>query len=119
MFLPKPGMSGSPFDQAAAEAKVETMFLGLLRRYGNEGRTVGHKKGPSYAPALFASSPEATEAHVSGKMFEAAMERLFQSKAIFTQQYGRPSRPYFQIVIAGTSPPSPKGGSNGPEATLF
>jgi len=103
MFLPKPGMS-SPIEHAAADAKVEAAFLALLRRYSSEGRTVGHKKGPSYAPALFAGSPEATAAHITSKMFEAAMERLFQSKAIFTQQYGRPSRPYFQIV--SSAPPS-------------
>jgi RecA-family ATPase len=113
MFLPKPGMSSSsPFEKAAADAKVDSAFLALLRRYSDEGRTVGHKKGPSYAPALFATSPEATAAKITSKMFEAAMERLFQAKAIFTQQYGRPSRPYYQIVISGSPPAPQKGGSD-------
>lgn len=118
MFLPKPGLSSSsPFEQAAADAKVDAAFLALLRRYTTEGRTVGHKKGPSYAPALFAGSPEAAAAHITGKMFEAAMERLFQAKAIFTQQYGRPSRPYFQIVETG-SPPAKKGVADERQSTL-
>ena len=118
MFLPKSGSSASPFDRAAADARADSMFLALLRRYGNEGRTVGHKKGPSYAPALFAGSPEATTAHITGRMFETAMERLFKSQAIFTQQYGRPSRPSFQIVITGASPTIKKESSNDPELPL-
>lgn len=119
MFLPKPGVLATPFQQAATEAKAEATFLALLARYSGEGRTVGHKKGPSYAPALFAGSPEAQAANISSKMFEAAMERLFASKAIFTQQYGRPSRPYFQIVVTGSSAPTKKGGSNDPEKPLL
>jgi RecA-family ATPase len=99
MFLPKPGMSPTIVEHAAAAAKADAMFLALLRRYDSEGRKVGHNKGPSYAPAVFAGSPEATAAHITSEMFAAAMERLFQAKAIFTQQYGRPSRPYYQIVI--------------------
>jgi RecA-family ATPase len=116
MFLPKSGMSSGPIEQAAAAAKVDAMFLSLLRRYSSEGRRVGHNKGPSYAPALFAGSPEAKAATITGKMFEAAMERLFQSKAIFTQQYGRPSRPYFQIV---TTSPAPTGGPNDRQSPLL
>lgn len=117
MFLPKPGMS-SPFERIAADAKVNEIFLALLQRYSDEGRRVGHNKGPSYAPALFAASPEATAAHITSKMFEAAMERLFQTKAIFTQQYGRPSRPYYQIVTT-TSPAASKGGSNDRQSPLL
>jgi RecA-family ATPase len=101
MFLPKP--SASTLDRAVLDAKVEETFLTLLRRFSSEGRTVGHKKGPSYAPAVFAAAPEAQTGHISGKMFEAAMERLFAAGTVFTQQYGRPSRPSFQIVAAGSS----------------
>jgi RecA-family ATPase len=97
MFLPRPATT--PMEQAIAEAKVDSTFMALLRRFNAEGRLVGHKKGPSYAPAQFADTPEASAAHINGKMFEKAMERLFQSGAIYTAQYGRPSRPSFHIAI--------------------
>jgi hypothetical protein len=60
---------------------------------------VGHKRGPSYAPALFAGSPEAEHANLKSKHFEAAMERLFAAGTIYTAQYGRPSRPSYYIAI--------------------
>jgi RecA-family ATPase len=100
MFLPKP--RATSYEQAATEVKVDTMFVALLRRFTNEGRTVGHKKGPSYAPAVFSASPEAVEIHITGKMFEAAMERLFAAGTIIAEQYGRPSRPYFRIAMKDT-----------------
>lgn len=96
MFLPKPQISS--LDQAAQQMQHEDLFLKLLRRLSGEGRSVGHKKGPSYAPAVFADQPEAMAAKVAGKMFEAAMERLFEKQGIVVQQYGRPSRPNFRIV---------------------
>jgi RecA-family ATPase len=97
MFLPKAGLSN--IDQAASDARADAMFMSLLRRFTSEGRLVGHKKGPSYAPALFAATPEAQRAHVTSKMFEAAMERLFTAGTIVNAQYGRPSRPSFHITI--------------------
>ena len=96
MFLPRPGISD--IDQAASDARVDALFMTLLRRFNGEGRLVGHKKGPSYAPAQFAASPEAQAAHITGKIFEKAMERLFAAGTIFNAQYGRPSRPSFHIA---------------------
>jgi hypothetical protein len=101
MFLPRARLS--TIDQASRDAKAEDLFLTLLHRFANEGRAVGHKKGPSYAPAVFAAAPEAHAGQIIGKMFEAAMERLFAAGTIFVQQYGRPSRPSFQIVAKGSS----------------
>ena len=97
MFLPK--RRASTMDQAADDAKVDAMFVNLLRRFNSEGRMVGHKKGPSYAPAQFAGAPEARNAGINGRLFERAMERLFQAKTIYAAQYGRPSRPCFHIAI--------------------
>jgi RecA-family ATPase len=97
MFLPKAGLSN--IDQAAFDARADSLFMSLLRRFNSEGRLVGHKKGPSYAPAQFAATPEAQRAHVTSKMFEAAMERLFTAGTIVNAQYGRPSRPSFHITI--------------------
>jgi RecA-family ATPase len=99
MFLPKPGVSD--IQQAAADSRADALFLTLLRRFISEGRLVGHKKGPSYAPAQFADTPEAQQARVNSKMFEKAMERLFEHGDIYAVQYGRPSRPSFHIAIRG------------------
>ena len=85
-------------DKAAAEALHENMFLKLLRRFADAGRLVGHKKGPTFAPAVFANTPEAMEPRIKSKMFEAAMERLFEKKAIVVEQYGRPSRPNWRVT---------------------
>jgi len=97
MFLPK--HRPSTLDQAADDAKVDAVFMSLLRRFNSEGRLVGHKKGPSYAPAQFVTAPEARNAGINSRLFERAMERLFQAGAIHAAQYGRPSRPSFHIAI--------------------
>jgi RecA-family ATPase len=97
MFLPK--KTKSSLEQAVADAKVDSTFINLLRRFNSEGRLVGHKKGPSCAPAQFADQPEARQAHISSKMFEAGMERLFRAGTVVALQYGRPSRPSYQIAI--------------------
>lgn len=99
MFLPKGSLS--TMDQAAMERRVENAFLALLRRSNEEGRTVGHKKGPSYAPAIFAATNEAKDDRITSKMFEAAMERLFRAGTIINEQYGRPSRPAYRIAERG------------------
>jgi RecA-family ATPase len=97
-----PVSSGSSLDKAAADAKAEHVFIDLLRRYSEQGRDVSHKKGPSYAPAQFANEDAAqTLAGTDAKRRKAlqnAMNRLFASKRIRTDNYGRPSRPYNKIV---------------------
>src|SRR5262249_29672210 len=97
-----PVSSGSALDKAAADGRAEHVFLDLLRRYGEQGREVGHKIGPSYAPARFASEPAAEtlglKENARGKALEAAMNRLFAAKKIRAVPYGRPSRPYSKIV---------------------
>ena len=98
MFLPKRSLLSS-VDQAAEDARAESLFMDLLRRFESEGRTVGHKKGPSYAPALFAVTPEAKSAGLNSKRFEKVMEQLFQRQAIGVEQYGRPSRLSHRIVL--------------------
>src|SRR5262249_50335730 len=76
LFLPVPGMAS--LDKAAQEAKTDQIFLDLLRRFTAENRIVGHKKGPSYAPAAFAHEDEAKREGLTSKAFEAAMRRLFK-----------------------------------------
>jgi hypothetical protein len=70
----------------------------LLRRFTAENRIVGHKKGPSYAPAAFAYEDEAKRAGLTSKAFEAAMRRLFKTGKILNEPYGKPSRPHYRLV---------------------
>jgi len=97
-----PVSSGSSLDKAAADTKAEHVFLDLLRRYDQQGRNVGHKVGPSYAPALFAKEDVAQKLAAKGqnrrKALEAAMNRLFAAKKIKVENYGKPSRPNNKIV---------------------
>jgi hypothetical protein len=81
---------------------AHTVFLDLLRRYTEQGREVSHKVGPSYAPALFAQEAAAQKLASKDKArkgaLAAAMNRLFETKKIKVETYGRPSRPYNKIV---------------------
>jgi RecA-family ATPase len=97
-----PVSSGSPLDKAAADKKAEHIFIDLLRRFEKQGRDVSHKKGPSYAPAQFADEDLAQKLAPTDakrrKALKDAMTRLFASKKIRTDNYGRPSRPHNKIV---------------------
>jgi RecA-family ATPase len=99
LFLPLPGIAS--LDRIAKEAKADDVFLDLLRRFTAENRNVSDKKGPSYAPALFAREEEAKRALLAGKDLEAAMRRLFKAGKIWNEPYGRPSRPHFRIARKG------------------
>jgi RecA-family ATPase len=99
LFLPLPGIAS--LDRIAKEAKADDVFLDLLRRFTAENRNVSDKKGPSYAPALFAREDEAKRARLAGKDLEAAMRRLFKAGKIWNEPYGRPSRPHFRIARKG------------------
>jgi RecA-family ATPase len=96
VFVPEAG-TGS-VAQAAAERKVEELFLTLLGQFNGQGRFVGHKAGHSYAPMLFAKTPEAMTAKVGKVAFAAAMERLFSADKLHVEPYGYASRGTFRIV---------------------
>ena len=78
---PKPGS----LEKLASDAKAETVFLELLRRFTKEGRTVGDKTGHSYAPAQFAKEPEAKNAGLLKEALANAMRRLFAQNKIHTR----------------------------------
>ena len=87
--------SGS-LEKLASEAKADHAFLRLLERFDGERRTVGERPGHSYAPAVFSEEPEAKASGLNKKALADAMRRLFASKKIHIEQYGRPSRPRFK-----------------------
>jgi RecA-family ATPase len=97
VFIPEP-RTGS-LERLAVEAKADNIFLQLLQRFSCEGRSVGDKHGHSYAPALFSKEPEATAARLKKDTLAQAMRRLFASKKIHVEQYGRPSRPASKLTL--------------------
>ena len=88
------------FDAERIEMKEAAgrLFLTLLARLTNEGRNVSHKKGPTYAPALFAKQPEAQSAGIGAQAFADAMEVLFQSGRVRVEPYGKPSDHRVRLV---------------------
>jgi RecA-family ATPase len=96
VFVPEP-KAGS-LEKLAADAKADTVFLELVERFTRQGRTVGDKKGHSYAPALFAKEPEAEAAGLRKEALADAMRRLFASNQIHVESYGRPANPHHRIA---------------------
>jgi RecA-family ATPase len=97
LFLPVHGVTS--LDQVEQEAKVEDLFLALLKRFALMNRFVSDKPSVTYAPAVFAKEEEAKHEMVTSKQFEAAMRRLFRAGVIWNEPCGKPSRPSFRIAI--------------------
>jgi RecA-family ATPase len=105
VFVPEP-KTGS-LEKYAADARVDEVFLKLLERFGRQGRIVGDKRGPSFAPASFAQEPEAKATGLTNRALAEAMRRLFADNKIHVENYGRPSRLAAKIV-AGPPPQPPE-----------
>jgi RecA-family ATPase len=97
LFLPLPGVAS--LDKLAQEARGDDVFLDLLRRFSRENRNTSDRKGPTYAPALFARGDEARKAGLNGKQLGATMRCLFASGKIWNEPYGRPSRPNYRLAV--------------------
>jgi len=81
----------------AADQAAEDLFLELLHAFEQQGRNVSDKKNaPTYAPTMFAAYPQGNG--TTRKAFSDAMARLFASRKIRVETYGRPSRPYTKLV---------------------
>jgi RecA-family ATPase len=93
VFVPEPGRG--TIEKAAADRKVEDLFLALLARFTN----VSNKSGVSYAPALLAKEPEAKAAKVPKEAFADAMRRLFSANKLHMEQYGYRSRETYRIAV--------------------
>lgn len=91
-----PGQGG---EQALETAKTaEFVFLQLLNRFTLEGRRVGHKPGPNYAPSVFAKEREAKVAKVGSTVLADAMRDLFATKRIRAETAKRSGRDASFIV---------------------
>jgi RecA-family ATPase len=98
LFLPEHGVSN--LDKLAREAKADELFLGLLRRFNEQGRNVSDKQNaPTYAPTAFAEDTDAKKHGLRKADFKAAMSRLFNASKIHVATYGRPSRPYTKLAV--------------------
>jgi RecA-family ATPase len=99
LFLPEGGASS--LDQVARLAKAEEVFISLLGRLTDQGRSVSDKPtSNNSAPSVFAAEPEAKKAGLRKSDLKAAMVRLFASHKIRVETYGKPSQPHSRIVLA-------------------
>ena len=98
LFLPEAGVSD--LDKLAREARVDEAFLRLLQQFSDQGRNVSHQsKANAYAPREFAGEAAAKKQGIRKSEFEEAMRRLFASKKIHVENYGRPSSPHYRFAI--------------------
>ncbi len=96
LFLPEGGTSS--LDRAQREQNAEDVFLDLLKRYDNQGRSVNEKPtSNNYAPASFCK--ERAAAGLRKGDLEGAMRRLFEKSKIHVESYGRPSRPATRLRL--------------------
>jgi hypothetical protein len=80
----------------ATEARVDEVFLTILKRFNDQGRNAADRKGTTYAPALFAEEPD--NQGLSKKQFADAMARLFKANKIRIDEPGPKSRPSRTLV---------------------
>ncbi len=104
VYIVEPGKG--TLQRLADEQAVDHLFIKLLRRLVEQDRNVSHLKGPTYAPKVFASRPEAREAKVTSKDFAEGMERLFAAKRIKVVTDGPPSRRRTRIIEVTLDDPS-------------
>lgn len=83
-------------ESRAAERRVELIFLQLVKAFAAEGRPVSPNPSSTYAPKMFATDGRGQG--VAKKAFEAAMNRLFESKEIAAESEGPPSKRRTKIV---------------------
>jgi RecA-family ATPase len=96
LFLPEAGTSS--LDRAAREQSAEQVFLELLARFDREGRNASDRsRSNGYAPSAFSHESEAKAAGLRKADLEGAMRRLFESKKIHAESYGKKSNPHYRL----------------------
>ncbi len=92
-----PVAAPSSLEQAAAERKVEDLFLQLFDRLTAQGQTFNHHPAsPTYAPRRFAELREAIG--TAAVAFAAAMQRLLDAGTIRVETYGKRSNQHQKLV---------------------
>jgi hypothetical protein len=99
LYLPVEGIYS--MDAAERANKADEVFIGLLKRWTEQGRKVSANPNPNnYAPTTFARQPEA--AGLSKDDFRMAMERLLKEKLIENRtitRRGNETRSYLVIAL--------------------
>lgn len=83
-------------DKMAMEKRANDTFLALLKAFTQQGQNASANRGPTFAPALFASHPERNG--VTKPAFEAAMHRLLTNGEIRVETFGPASRQRSRLV---------------------
>jgi RecA-family ATPase len=81
---------GSSLDQLARNNMIDESFLRLLGRMTDQHQHVSPNRGPTYAPAKFATHPEANG--ISSREFDRSMQRLLDGGRIHIETIGPPSK---------------------------
>jgi RecA-family ATPase len=99
LFVPEGGMSS--FDRIVREAKVDEVFVTLLRRFTDQNRNVSLKiSANSYAPREFVTNDLAKQHSIKTAEMAQSMERLLTAGKIINETYGKPAKPYQRLVVA-------------------
>jgi RecA-family ATPase len=98
LFLPEGGLSS--LDKLAREAKVDEVFLALLKRFTDQNRNVSLKvKAHGYAPKEFVTTDTAKQHNIKATELAQAIERLLTAGKIINQPYGKPSKNWQRLVM--------------------
>lgn len=90
--------TASGIDRVAAAVKAERIFMRLLQKFESQGRYVSHVASPSYAPKLFAESPDCEG--ITKRAFTGAMNALFAARKIEVRKHGPKSRERSHIALS-------------------
>lgn len=85
------------FDKLAAEANANDTFLLLVAKFRREGRDVSPNPGPTFAPAIFGTHPDA--AGLSKEKLCGAMNRLLDSGKVKVETFGRAGKQRSRLVM--------------------
>jgi RecA-family ATPase len=100
LFLPVNGATDP--ERVAREARVDGLFVKLLRRVCERDDRVTHlAASPNYyAPKIFADEPEAKQQGFRKGELEDAMKRLMAEKRVLVEVFGKESRRQNRLILA-------------------
>jgi hypothetical protein len=96
LFLP---IGAAAFDAATRGMRIDEVFVTLLRKFNAGNRNVSATPGTIFAPSLFEKEREARELQATRIELGAAMRRMLDEGKISQEQYGKPSRPAYRLVV--------------------
>jgi RecA-family ATPase len=95
VFVPE-GSASAP-QQAAAQNKVDRLFIELLEERNAQGRWVTPNKAAGYAPKELAAMTGAEG--TTAEAFAKAMERLLKAEQIIVETFGPPSKQRQRLIV--------------------